>query len=71
MRYVYFKTLKLSNFLSVGKKPVEINFKSGLNIITGKNYDKADTYVNKSPLTPLFQRGESGLTLLIEQNADS
>jgi len=42
MRYVYFKTLKLSNFLSVGKKPVEINFKTGLNIITGKNYDKAD-----------------------------
>jgi DNA repair exonuclease SbcCD ATPase subunit len=28
--------------LSIGRKPVEINFKPGLNIITGKNYDKAD-----------------------------
>lgn len=42
MRYVYFKQLKIVNFLSVGKKPVEITFKPGLNIITGKNYDKAD-----------------------------
>jgi len=42
MRYVYFKRIKLSNFLSVGKKPVEITFKPGLNIITGRNYDKSD-----------------------------
>jgi DNA repair exonuclease SbcCD ATPase subunit len=42
MRYVYFKHLKVSNFLSIGKKPVEVDFKPGLNIITGKNYDKAD-----------------------------
>ena len=42
MRYVYFKQLKVTNFLSVGKRPVEITFKPGLNIITGKNYDKAD-----------------------------
>jgi DNA repair exonuclease SbcCD ATPase subunit len=42
MRYVYFKSLKIVNFLSVGKRPVEVNFKPGLNIITGKNYDKAD-----------------------------
>jgi len=42
MRYVYFKHLKVSNFLSIGKRPVEVDFKPGLNIITGKNYDKAD-----------------------------
>ena len=42
MQYVHFKTVKITNFLSVGKKPVVINFKSGLNIITGKNYDKSD-----------------------------
>ena len=42
MRYVHFKHIKISNFLSIGRKPVEINFKPGLNIITGKNYDKAD-----------------------------
>lgn len=42
MRYIYFKRVSIVNFLSVGKKAVEINFKPGLNIITGKNYDKAD-----------------------------
>ena len=42
MRYVHFKHIKISNFLSIGRKPVEISFKPGLNIITGKNYDKAD-----------------------------
>lgn len=42
MQYVHFKTLKVTNFLSVGKKPVTINFNPGLNIITGKNYDKSD-----------------------------
>lgn len=42
MQYVYFKTVKVTNFLSVGKKPVTINFRPGLNIITGKNYDKSD-----------------------------
>lgn len=42
MQYVHFKSVKITNFLSVGKKPVIINFRSGLNIITGKNYDKSD-----------------------------
>lgn len=42
MRYIHFKRVSIVNFLSVGKKAVEINFKPGLNIITGKNYDKAD-----------------------------
>lgn len=42
MQYVHFKTVKITNFLSVGKKPVCINFNPGLNIITGKNYDKSD-----------------------------
>lgn len=42
MRYIHFKRLKATNFLSIGKKPVEIVFRSGLNIITGRNYDKAD-----------------------------
>lgn len=42
MRYIHFKRIKIANFLSIGKKPVEITFKPGLNIITGRNYDKAD-----------------------------
>jgi DNA repair exonuclease SbcCD ATPase subunit len=42
MRYIHFKRIRINNFLSIGKKPVEVVFKPGLNIITGKNYDKAD-----------------------------
>jgi len=42
MRYIYFKRISATNFLSIGKKPVEVTFMPGLNIITGKNYDKAD-----------------------------
>lgn len=42
MRYVYFNSVKIINFLSVGKKPVTVTFRPGLNIITGKNYDKSD-----------------------------
>jgi len=42
MRYIYFKRISITNFLSIGKKPVEVSFKPGLNIITGKNYDKSD-----------------------------
>lgn len=42
MRYIHFKRLKASNFLSIGKKPVEVVFRPGLNIITGRNFDKAD-----------------------------
>ena len=42
MQYVHFKTIKIVNFLSTGKKPVTVSFRPGLNIITGKNYDKSD-----------------------------
>ena len=42
MQYVFFKSLKITNFLSVGKRPVTMEFKPGLNIITGRNLDKAD-----------------------------
>lgn len=42
MQYVHFKSVRINNFLSVGKKPVIVNFKPGLNVITGKNYDKSD-----------------------------
>lgn len=42
MQYVHFKSVRINNFLSVGRKPVIVNFKPGLNVITGKNYDKSD-----------------------------
>ena len=43
MRLVNFKSLTIRNFLSVGETPVTINFQTGVNIITGINYDKEDS----------------------------
>ncbi len=43
MRLVNFKTLTIKNFLSVGEVPITINFQSGVNVITGINYDKEDS----------------------------
>jgi len=42
MKYVNFNSIKIRNFLSVGTDPIEINFRPGLNIITGVNKDKED-----------------------------
>ena len=42
MRKVTFKTLSVRNFLSVGDVPVVIDFKDGINLITGRNLDKPD-----------------------------
>lgn len=42
MKYVYFNSVKIKNFLSVGEGSVCINFNTGLNIITGHNKDKLD-----------------------------
>jgi len=42
MKYIAFKNLYITNFLSVGDTPVEIQFNRGLNIITGLNRDKED-----------------------------
>ena len=42
MKYVNFNSIKITNFLSVGTTPVSIDFKYGLNIITGVNKDKED-----------------------------
>lgn len=43
MRLINFKSLTIKNFLSVGETPITINFKSGVNVITGINYDKEDS----------------------------
>lgn len=39
---VNFEKIVIENFLSVGKKPVEIDFKSGIHVITGSNKDQSD-----------------------------
>lgn len=43
MKSILFKTISIKNFLSVGNTPVIIDFKTGLNIITGSNKDKDDS----------------------------
>ena len=42
MKNVVFKKIKIANFMSVGNTPVEIEFKAGVNVITGTNKDKTD-----------------------------
>ena len=42
MKYVDFNRVIIKNFLSVGETPVDVNFNTGLNIITGNNKDKVD-----------------------------
>lgn len=42
MKKVNFIRIKIKNFLSFGEDPVEVEFKTGLNIITGVNRDKDD-----------------------------
>ncbi len=42
MKRVNFKEVEIKNFLSIGDKPVKLEFKPGLHIITGINRDKID-----------------------------
>ena len=65
MKFVNFKKIILSNFLSIGSEPVEIEFKKGLNIITGTNKDKEDRRngVGKSAIADAIFFGVFGSTL--------
>ena len=40
MKKIVFKTIKIKNFLSIGKDEVTLDFSSGINLITGENHDK-------------------------------
>ena len=40
MRDIIFKNFIVQNFLSIGNEPIEINFRTGLHLITGINKDK-------------------------------
>jgi DNA repair exonuclease SbcCD ATPase subunit len=42
MKKITYKTLKITNFLSVGNDVVEINYQNGFNLITGNNIDNPD-----------------------------
>lgn len=39
---IFFEKVKLQNFLSIGEEPIELQFKTGLNLIVGLNKDKSD-----------------------------
>ena len=65
MRLVNFKSLTIKNFLSVGETPVTINFQSGVNVITGINYDKEDSKngVGKSTIADALYFALFGTTI--------
>jgi DNA repair exonuclease SbcCD ATPase subunit len=65
VRFVSFKSIKIKNFLSVGKIPVEINFQPGINVITGVNYDKEDSKngVGKSTIVEALHFALFGTTI--------
>jgi hypothetical protein len=42
MKSIIFDSVEIKNFLSIGNDPVVVNFKTGLNIVTGKNLDQED-----------------------------
>jgi DNA repair exonuclease SbcCD ATPase subunit len=52
MKRIDFRKIRLRNFLSFGPEPVELEIKSGLNFITGRNLDKIESTngVGKSTL---------------------
>jgi DNA repair exonuclease SbcCD ATPase subunit len=39
MKKIIFDKIKIKNFLSIGKTPLELNFKTGISLITGENKD--------------------------------
>jgi DNA repair exonuclease SbcCD ATPase subunit len=65
MRLVSFKALSIRNFLSVGETPVVINFQTGVNVITGTNYDKEDSKngVGKSTIADALYFALFGTTI--------
>jgi len=65
VRLVNFKSLTIKNFLSVGETPVTIDFQTGVNVITGVNYDKEDSKngVGKSTIADALYFALFGTTI--------
>lgn len=65
MKEVIFKKISIQNFLSVGNEPIIIEFKEGLNLITGDNLDKVDSKngVGKSTIVDAIFFGVYGTPL--------
>lgn len=56
MKNIIFNKLSIKNFLSIGETPVEIDFKPGVNYITGENKDVPETKnaIGKTTITQAF-----------------
>jgi DNA repair exonuclease SbcCD ATPase subunit len=65
VRLVNFKSLTIKNFLSVGETPITVNFQTGVNVITGVNYDKEDSKngVGKSTIADALYFSLFGTTI--------
>jgi len=65
MKKINFNKISIKNFLSVGKEPVTVDFKTGLHIITGLNKDKEDRRngVGKSTIADAIYFAIFGSTL--------
>ena len=65
MKKINFKKLFIQNFLSIGPEPVEIDFHSGMNVITGINRDENDiaNAAGKSSVSDAFYFALFGNTM--------
>lgn len=65
MKYINIQKVSIKNFLSVGNEPVDIKFRTGLNVITGRNKDKLDRRngVGKSTVADAIHFAIFGTTL--------
>jgi len=62
---IIFERLVIKNFLSIGEEPVIVDFKPGVNVITGSNKDQLDRRngIGKSTITDAFSFVLFGQTL--------
>lgn len=53
MKHVFFEKIDIKNFISVGKDPITLSYRPGVNVITGANLDKEESGngVGKSSIT--------------------
>jgi len=64
MKKVQFNSVKIQNFLSIGKEPLEINFEKGITLITGENKDKGGKNgIGKSSILESIYWGLFGNTI--------
>lgn len=65
MKKIKYKKLSVQNFLSIGNDTIEVDFKKGLNLITGENIDNPErkNAVGKSALMSAYFYGLFGETI--------